>query len=182
MYEKDERIISVLRKLLALSERGIDGEKKVAKQKLTALLKKHNLNVSDLLDSERHHCAFKYHNEAEKSVLLHCYNRIRPSNNGTISYGQGSRTKTVYFELTRIEEADLRAMWAHHRKHLRKEYRRIIQNLADAYIQANDLAAPPTGKETDLTSEERERLLEVLALASSIESKPWLKPCSLLEV
>lgn len=46
--EVEEKILSLLRKLKALSERGEEHEKEVALTKLTELAKKHGINIDNL--------------------------------------------------------------------------------------------------------------------------------------
>jgi len=48
MSEAPESILSLLRKVKELAERGCDGERLVAQAKLAHLLKKHGMSVEDL--------------------------------------------------------------------------------------------------------------------------------------
>lgn len=56
----DKKLEEKLRKLLILSERGIDGEKDNAAVLLERLLKKHGLELSDISDEEISRYWFKY--------------------------------------------------------------------------------------------------------------------------
>jgi hypothetical protein len=177
---QDDSIISLLKKIKALADRGVNGEREAAKAKLAALLKRYNIKPEDLLtETDRQEWPFKFANEDELDVLCHCYNTIRPSEDDQIHFKRTRRTRLAWFDLNKLELADLMAMWAHHRRHFRSERKKLTANLKRAYIQRQDLARVG-GEERELTPEETQELMSVLALANGITRKPWLKTRALI--
>lgn len=65
----DEKKKELIKKLQALAERGVGGEKEGAQRKLEQLMKKYNISEADLSDEQLHEHEWKYHTEFEKRLL-----------------------------------------------------------------------------------------------------------------
>ena len=175
-----DSILSLLRKVKRLADSGVAGERHVAQQKLAALLARHHLKVEDLIAStDRQEYSFPFTRQDELDVLLHCYNVVRPSPGTTIQFKRSQHRKLVWFDLTPLELADLRLLWKHHRTHYRAERKKFLARFEHGYLMTNDLAASG-GEPRELTKEELDELLAILALSSGITKKPWIKARALI--
>lgn len=65
----DEKKKELIKKLQALAERGVGGEKEGAQRKLEQLMKKYNISEADLSDEQLREHEWKYHTEFEKRLL-----------------------------------------------------------------------------------------------------------------
>lgn len=65
----DEKKIELMKKLQRLAERGVGGEKEGAQKKLQQLMKKYNIEESDLSDDKLEDHEWKYHNDFELRLL-----------------------------------------------------------------------------------------------------------------
>lgn len=64
----DEKKIELMKKLQRLAERGVGGEKEGAQKKLQQLMKKYNIEESDLSDDKLEDHEWKYHNDEEMII------------------------------------------------------------------------------------------------------------------
>lgn len=68
-----EKIKELLKKVQALAERGIEGEKEAAKGKLKILLAKYNVSLSEIIKNRKTKREFSLKNTGEcATILLHC--------------------------------------------------------------------------------------------------------------
>lgn len=85
----------MLKKLQALAERGVGGEKETAKKKLAQLMEKYNIEETDLDEEKMEVHDFRYHNEFERRILRQLFYKIVPDfrkHTYTYRYGKGSRS------------------------------------------------------------------------------------------
>lgn len=93
----DEKKRELLKKLQALAERGVGGEKEGAQRKLEQLMKKYGLEDADLSEDEEEDHDFKYHNEFEKQLLRQIFYKIVPDfRSHTYYYTHGKGSKSTY--------------------------------------------------------------------------------------
>ena len=70
---KDEKTIQRIKKLQALAERGVGGEKTTAQKKLAKLLKDNGINSLDELQKEEYeYTIFSYNGKHEIKLLRQC--------------------------------------------------------------------------------------------------------------
>lgn len=68
-----EKIKELLKKVQALAERGIEGEKENAKEKLKILLAKYNVSLSEIIKNRKTKREFSLKNTGDcAEILLHC--------------------------------------------------------------------------------------------------------------
>lgn len=65
-----DRIIDKLKKLLALAERGEQGEAENARRLLEAELRKHGLTFDDIREENKRTRMFKYNSNEERTLLI----------------------------------------------------------------------------------------------------------------
>lgn len=66
----------LIKKLQALAERGVGGEKEGAQKKLAQLMEKYNINETDLSDDQLREHKWKYHTEFQKRLLYQVMYKI----------------------------------------------------------------------------------------------------------
>ena len=75
--ENLEKLLSMARKLKALAERGVDGEKELAEEKYNEYIKKHNLHDSDI-NPEMNRRVFTVTDSDYQDVLLNVILSVNP--------------------------------------------------------------------------------------------------------
>lgn len=91
----DEKKLELMKKLMALAERGVGGEKETAQRKLEQLMKKYKIDEADLSEEKTEDFDFRYKNEFEKRLLRQLFYKIVPdyrSKAYIYRYGKGSKS------------------------------------------------------------------------------------------
>lgn len=175
----DPSVISHLRKIKALAEQGVGGERHVAMQKLRELLHKHGLNACDLLANvDRRPYVFRVSSALERKLLI----QIAGKTTGVSTVKYSRNTRKVWLDLTPLEHADVLAQWQHFRPSYKKELASLAEKFSVAFFKQNGLLAPPDKGDEEPTQEEMDEWLSILAIASGIKGKPWIKPLAALTV
>ena len=77
----DEKTIQRIKKLQALAERGVGGEKTTAQKKLAKLLKDNGINSLDELQKEEYeYTIFSYNGKHEIKLLRQCMYKVMGAN------------------------------------------------------------------------------------------------------
>jgi hypothetical protein len=119
-----ELIIERLHKIAALADRGVGGEKVNAKIQLEKLLEKHHVSLEDLNTRKpRRTNAFKYFYKWQRELLLNCYHCLMGSS--SFEYYRAQKRKVLYFEMTALQEIELRDMFCYYKKLYAKELNRL---------------------------------------------------------
>ncbi len=87
----DEKTIQRVKKLLALAERGVGGEKDTAAKMLQRMLEKNGIQSLDELESEKYeYVLFPYNGKYEKKLLKQCiYKVMTAAGDRTYYYTKG---------------------------------------------------------------------------------------------
>lgn len=91
----DEKKLELMKKLMALAERGVGGEKETAQRKLEQLMKKYKIDEADLSEEKTEDFDFRYKNEFEERLLRQLFYKIVPdyrSKSYIYRYGKGSKS------------------------------------------------------------------------------------------
>lgn len=119
-----ELVIEKLRKIAALADHGVGGEKVNAKIQLEKLLKKYHVSLEDLNTRKlRRTDAFKYFYKWQRELLFDCYHCLMGSS--SFEYYRAQKRKTLYFEMTALQEVELRDMFCYYKKLYAKELKRL---------------------------------------------------------
>ncbi|SRR5581483_36301 len=148
-----ESILDQLRKIQALAERGIDGEKVVAQRMLDALLAKHGLTLADITDHDLDFREFKTTDDLDASLLIHCILFVA----GTVHvrHARHRRNKRiVYYELTKLQHAEVLATLEYYRAELKKD----LDGLFQAFVNKHHLFPRDGECKQTASIEEMERL------------------------
>lgn len=156
-----EKVQAKLRKLQALAERGVGGEKDNAQRMLEKLLTRHGLTLDSLAEERREVRWFKYATTMERNLAAQiAYKVIGPSFDQSCYRNKGRRSQ-IGFELTPSEavEFDL------HYEVLRTALAEHMEIAFSAFIQVNRVFAPGDGDGGTLT----ERDMAMLQMASGMK-------------
>lgn len=158
----NDKLLNRLRKVLALAERGIGGEKENAQRMLEKLMAKYDLDIEDL-EGESVQCYWwNYDNRFEADLLKQVYGKVKDITQ--ISYYKGDRK--FGFDLTKAEYLDMDV----HYTVLRKDLKTHIEDAYNAFIAANDVyPETSSGRIRQRTSEELERLERQLRMAEHVK-------------
>lgn len=180
----EERITQLLLKVKELAERGVDGEREVAAEKLRALMTKHGLTPEDLASDTREWIAFRVPKDAD-NLFVNIVCEIRGVARFNYRQYRDRKVRFVDVELTPAENIDLRAAWAHYskiydteRRRLRRELRLLAAAINARFGIADNVPDEPRKvKSKERSDEERAALLAVL---HDIRGKRFHKPRHLL--
>lgn len=94
----DEKKKGLLKKLQALAERGVSGEKEGAQKKLKQLMKKYGIEEADISEDKEEDYDFRYHDNFERKLLLQLFFKIVPDYKSHVyvyKSGKGSRSTYI---------------------------------------------------------------------------------------
>lgn len=169
--------LELAKKLKALADRGIGGEKINAEKMLANLLLKHNLTIEDIEGEKTFEYFFKLKPE---DVMI--WSQIVGHVNAKIpKYGEFLKMDVKAFKLagnymincTPAEYIEIECMLGIYPE----LYKRELKIFNSAFCHANDLLIKTDNKReiTDLSKEELERILRIRAMASKIKSETFRK-------
>lgn len=128
----------LLKKLQALAERGVSGERETAERKLKELIKKYGIEEEELNEDKIIDFDFKYHSEWEKKLLRQLFYKMfgkaYREKNYIYRYGKGSRT-TYGIQCTKAEGLQLRVEYDFYRELFKEEFDLFLS----AFIQKHNL-------------------------------------------
>lgn len=141
----DDTILNLAKKLHALAERGVGGEKETAAAMLTRLIKKHGLSIDDVTSDHRdmrrvyipRGCKRLFVRQVIASVL------------GPVDTYRSPGEQCVVVETTVAEHLEIFEKVEHYWKLYRDEQKVFY----DAFIQANKLYTKGSGKPKDAPDE-----------------------------
>lgn len=166
------KILDLGRKLKALAEQGVGGEKVNAEEALARLMQKHNISIEDLDGIERQEERIRYPSAGGLGHKL-----TRQVISSVIGFGFKSwsdkRNRVIYVKLSRAEYLEVIAKLDFFLPYYEKELERFYS----AFIQVNHLYAKPDGSEDDrpLSDIDLEELERLMAMMSGMKPAPFLK-------
>lgn len=165
-----ELLIDKLRKIEALAQGGVEGEKETAQRMLDALCKKHGVTLEQIVSSEKKPYRFSFKDQLDAALLSHVAIKICQ----TRKIKNWERGKGMVFELTKAQAIDVEDCF----KHYRNEWRKLLKDTMAAFINTNNLFAPPEDiEETKVLKEEtpdsRAKAMRIMQLMQGMEASPW---------
>jgi len=157
----DPKVEAKLRKLLALAERGVGGEKDNARRMLDKLLARHGMTVDDLSDERREIRWFPTGNNYDRLLAAQIMGKVCNTLTPGI-YTSKKRPKQVGVEVTLSEAIEFEI----HYDTLRKALTEHFQDAFSAFVQANRLFPTDPSIESEPSLSERD--FRVMAMASAI--------------
>lgn len=160
----------LLKKIKALADRGVDGEREGAQATLSRLMEKYGISEAELEEEHRETAWFRYSQETERRLL----NQIIYMVTGSSGYGcrgayTGRKRKEMGADCTAAERLEIEANYAFFKAAMEQE----LEIFYSAFANKNRLF-PSAGKcppksEEELTPEERERALKAGLMMEGME-------------
>ena len=166
--------IEFAKKLKALSDRGVGGEKINADAMLTAFLKKHGLTIQDIEDEKKSDYFFKLKKGQSDlwAQIVHCVNKDIKAYDVPAAKAKEFKLKSRTFITCTAQEyfiidSMLSFYWPIYEKELRVFWR--------AFCVANDLLVKSNKTTDDLSKDELEEYLRASKMAKSVRSESFRK-------
>nr|DAU50071.1 MAG TPA: Protein of unknown function (DUF2786) [Caudoviricetes sp.] len=161
----------LLKKLQALAERGVGGEKEGAERKLKELIKKYGIEEDGLLEDKEEEFEFHFKGKWEKKLLRQLFYKMFGLEyaNKTYGYRYGKGSKSIYgINCTRAEGLQLQVEFEFYKSLYYEE----LELFQDAFIQKHkifDLKDKPDDKE--YTIEEKQRIMRMCQMMEGMQNK-----------
>lgn len=167
-----DEIKTKLRKILTLSESGIDGERLVAKQKLQDLLCEYGLTLEDLADDREEAFAFQHiTNKQDEKLWAQVVFKVKATHKLSCSKRRGIYS-TMCTKQQALEIADL---YKWHRQNYKKELHKMQEDFLESYILKHGLF-PTTPSDAQATEPvDLERLRRILMYQSQLSDDTYHK-------
>lgn len=172
-----EKIIELLKKLKALAEGGVGGEKNNAEKMLTSMMKKHGITMDMLQDNIRRRKIFKI-TKIQRKVFMQVASSVLGKRT---SFWHNPKSKAVNkeyeIEVTEIEFLEIKAKFDFYWK----AYEEELSIFTSAFIHKNKLFPKPSDEDEDeeeereLSREEKQRILKISQMMQGMESRSFLK-------
>ena len=162
----------LLKKIQMLANRGYNGERDTAAQKLDELMNKYNISADDLSDEKMILEEYQYHGREEYQLLIQIASMVVNVRNGIFYEVQDTRTnrissKKLAIEATRVQHIEIEFLFDFYKKRWEKEKDLFLR----AFVSKNGLFPTlPPDKSTDggLT---REEIIKIVAMAQGIDDE-----------
>lgn len=166
----NEKTIELAKKIKALADRGIGGEKANAIELLEKFLQRNNLTIEQIEEVERSDRLFKV-KKNQIRILLQIMRKVMGSE---ISFYQSARYRNgLIAECTMLEYVEIQAMFEFYWKAYEKE----LDIFTSAFIYKNELYANDKSRAlSDLSREEKERFYKTARLMEGMDKNHYLKP------
>ena len=175
MKEITSEIKRKLKKILALAETGVDGEKLLAKEKLTQLLLDYDLTLEDLQQEKRENRTFKGIT-TKKILMLFVYICGKVKNVSSVSYYKINRKECI-IECTEAEEKEIKNLFKWHKKNMQEEFEKLFDDFFLAYCSKHHLYSEQKNDEDSEDEEpiDIERLMRIMSLKNNLSDKTYYK-------
>lgn len=161
------KYIELAKKLKALADRGIGGEKINAEKMLNALMKKHGISMQEIEGDEIEFNEIIVSKEKQKlfhqigySIFGKKYHNLDIRRNGNKKYVKCTKAQAVEYE------AKLNFYW--------KLYKEELDIFYHAFVQRNNIFSPDSDGQ-ELKPEDRDRMRRVMEMASTIKQQSYSK-------
>lgn len=162
-----DSIIERLRKISALADSGVEGERENARCLLDALCKKYNIAPEVLLSEEMEFYEFRVSSIAERKLFNQVIVSILQTDR--ISHIPWRRQK-IAVKLTKAQYLDIKDAFDHYLR----EWNKVNEDVFKAFIARHKLVIH-TSESAPKVSVEYDEMIRVLGLASKMTSKQWVQ-------
>lgn len=164
----------LLKKLKALAEQGVGGEKLNAQNKLNELMKKYNVTETELSDDLLLDCEFKYSGERERKLLIQVVYKVTNDSNAVYSFiytatKRHCRTK-LGCKATAAQKIEIDFLFDFYKKLYAKEEKVFFR----AFIQKHQIFGELKEDETPTPTTEEEQM-RIYALMNGLSEEQPLK-------
>lgn len=175
-----DRIIDRLKKLLALAERGEQGEADNARRMLEAELRRHGLTLDDIRSERKSTRVLKYcSNEGLQLIIQIILNYSGSTSEAFKEARYNARKREIYIELSDMEYVDISNMCDFFKAQYRKERKRLLHDMIMAFVQKHSLYDSTPQERPDNDREfDWDKLMRILAISSTMEDVTFRKQIS----
>ena len=162
----DEKTIQRIKKLQALAERGVGGEKTTAQKKLAKLLKDNGINSLDELQKEEYeYTIFSYNGKHEIKLLRQCMYKVMGAKSDRTEYKPYGRRQKIGIYCTKAQKIEIELEFEFYRNVFYEE----LSTFMDAFIQAQKIF--PEDAPVGDYDEFNERDMKIAFMATGIERR-----------
>lgn len=175
-----DRIIDRLKKLLALAERGEQGEADNARRMLEAELQRHGLTLDDIRSERKSTRVLKYCSNEELQLIIQIILNYSGSTSKAFKEARhNARKREIYIELSDMEYVDISNMCDFFKAQYRKERKRLLHDMIMAFVQKHSLYDSTPQERPDNDREfDWDKLMRILAISSTMEDVTFRKQIS----
>lgn len=175
-----DRIIDRLKKLLALAERGEQGEADNARRMLEAELRRHGLTLDDIRSERKSTRVLKYCSNEELQLIIQIILNYSGSTSEAFKEARyNARKREIYIELSDMEYVDISNMCDFFKAQYRKERKRLLHDMIMAFVQKHSLYDSTPQERPDNDREfDWDKLMRILAISSTMEDVTFRKQIS----
>lgn len=167
MSAVSEALMRRIGKILALAERGVDGEKAAAESMLATILKRHGLTIDDIAAKPaRQWVEVQFVGEHERLLMYQIIRKVTQQNDLPVKRIKKTRSR-AYVQLSPAEQIEVEFMF----EVMRAAFAKEVGNLMTAFIHRNQLFGPSRDQdegddepETPITPERRAELRRIAAM------------------
>lgn len=169
-------IKSKLKKILALAETGLDGEKLLAKEKLTQLLEDYDLTLEDLRQEKKIERIIFKGITTKKLFMLFTQICFKVKNVNSIKYGKIRKNEYI-IECTEAEKQVIKSLFEWHKKNMQEELEKMFDDFFVAYCEKHNLFSEQQDEEDseDVKSIDFERIMRIMSLKENMSDKTYCK-------
>lgn len=160
-----ERLIDWLKKISALAQSGVAGERANAQRMLDTLCKKHGVTPDQLADEKKDLHSFPCRDTLDEKLVLQVITYVCQ----TRKVRCVKQKKTWWFELTNAQAVDARECLDHYRK----AWQAQLGDLMTAFMARNRIFAPPDGDPD--TSPETAASQKIIQMMHMLDENRWNK-------
>ena len=162
----DEKTIQRIKKLQALAERDVGGEKTTAQKKLAKLLKDNGINsLDELQKKEYEYTIFSYNGKHEIKLLRQCMYKVMGTKSDRTAYKPYGRRQKIGIYCTKAQKIEIELEFEFYRNVFYEE----LSTFMDAFIQAQKIF--PEDAPVGDYDEFNERDMKIAFMATGIERR-----------
>ncbi len=177
--EDNTKLITLLKKLKALADRGIGGEKLNAERMLRELMQKHNISIEDIEGEKKQRFDFDVPFKYDKLFWQIVSNVIIDWNGRYVAYKHFKRKFGI--EMTHAEHLEIEAKFDFYCKDFEEQMKiftsaYILKNkLTPTYSEERRAIKDREDEETETPAKERARLFKVRMMIEGVDRAQYLK-------
>jgi len=158
-----------LKKVLALAEKGVGGEREAAQKLLDKLLSQHNLTIEDIKSEKTSVFYFGYNTAMEQTILHHTVSAVLEKTDFEIftRIVNGRATRKDGFILTKGQKIEVEFRYSAYRTSLKKE----LETFLIAFIHKNRIFhfSEDDEQENKLSFEQMQKILSMAGTIDKTE-------------
>lgn len=166
------RYLELAKKLKALAEQGVGGEKSNAEMQLKKLMAKHNISLEELETNTKSWCLFKIkRGHRSRDLLFQIVTHVLAES--SVRFYRGKQQNQVEIECTPEQHIEIECKYAFYLSALLVDEKIFYR----AFIQKNKLFNPAGGSQLigELSEKDRQEALKVLLMTESMEKHQFSK-------